>query len=300
MLSRKATVLCLLDILKRFSDEEHPITTEKIIEKLKVIYDIDMERRAVYRNISVLNEMGFEVIKFTDNRGGYCLLNHDFEMSEIRLLCDAVASSRSIPESESRAIIKKLLKTQSIYRAGALKGTIYIKQPYRAHNMQIFYNIDMLNIAITQCCCASVQLMKYNINKELEILETLTISPYCTVWSENNYYVICFNEDTQQMAHYRIDKLKNITPLEREATPMEYGFNAAEYTQRMIVLNGEQEKLHEITCSSEHLDDLIESFGTDISIKDNTDGTITALCRTTESKIRIWNAKTGNTMFVIL
>lgn len=288
MLSRKATVLCLWDILKRFSDEDHPISADKIIEKLKLIYDIDMERRAVYRNISVLNEMGIEVIKYSDNRGGYCLIDHDFEMSEIRLLCDAVASSRFIPESESKTLVKKLLNTQSIYRAGALKGTIYIKPQQRAQNMQIFYNIDMLNIAITQCCCASAQLMRYNVRKELEVFAEPVFSPYCTVWADDNYYVICRNEDSGEMTHYRIDKLKNVSVLEREASPADYGFSASEYTQKMIYLGGEQERLREIVCPAERIDELIEFFGTDISLSDNHDNTVTAICRTTENNIRKW------------
>ena len=289
MLSQKATVLCLLDVLKRFSDEEHPISADKIIEKLKVIYDVDMERRAVYRNISVLNEIGIEVVKYSDNRGGYCLIDHDFEMSEIRLLCDAVASSRFIPESESKVLIKKLLKTQSVFRAGALKGTIYIKPRQRAQNMKIFYNIDMLNIAISQCCCASAQVMKYTLSKKLEAGETITFSPYCTVWADNNYYVICRNEDTGEMCHYRIDRLHNIAPLEREASPIDYGFSASEYTHKMIYLKGESEKLYEVTCYADKLDELIEYFGTDISITSSPDGTVAAMCRTTESKVKFWN-----------
>lgn len=291
MLSQKATVLCVLDILKRFSDEEHPISTDKIIEKLKIIYNIDMERRAVYRNISVLNEMGIEITKFTDNRGGYCLIDHDFEISEIRLLCDAVASSRFIPESESKVLINKLLKTQSVFTASALKGTIYIKPQHRAQNMQIFYNIDMLNVAISQFCCTSAQLVRYNVNKELVVAEELLFSPYYTVWADNNYYVICRNENTGKMCHYRIDKLRNVTVLDYESTPVDYGFSASEYTQKMIYLNGEQERFKEIICTEEQIDDLIEFFGSDISMRSNQDNTVTATCRTTDSKVHEWKMR---------
>ncbi len=289
MLSQKASILCLWDILKRFSDEDHPISTEKIIEKMKMIYDLDMERRAVYRNISVLNEMGIEIGKYSDNRGGYCLLEHDFELSEIRLLCDAVASSRFIPESESKKLIKKLLRTQSIFRAGALKGTIYIKPRQRAQNMKIFYNIDMLNIAITGCCCARGEILKYTSDKTLEPVGTVVFSPYYTVWADDNYYVICRSEDTGEMCHYRLDRLRNITVLEQEATPADYGFSPAEYTHKMIYLEGEREKLHSITCPACKLDELIEYFGSDISIKADTDDTFTAFCKTTEKKVKIWN-----------
>ena len=92
---------------------------------------------------------------------------------------------------------------------------------------------------------------KYNLHRELEAGETITFSPYYTVWADNNYYVICRNEDTGEMCHYRIDRLHNIAALEREASPADYGFSASEYTHKMIYLKGESEKLYEVTCSAD-------------------------------------------------
>ena len=93
MIAQKATILCLYEVLKKYSDENHLLSTEKIREKLKVIYDVDMERRAVYRNIEALRSMGIEIEGYQENREGYYLMDRDFEPSEIRLLCDAVAAS---------------------------------------------------------------------------------------------------------------------------------------------------------------------------------------------------------------
>ena len=83
MIASKATILCLYEILKKYTDESHILSAEKIREKLKSIYDVDMERRAIY----------------------------EFELSEIRLLCDAVAASDMIKESSGKIIIKKLLES---------------------------------------------------------------------------------------------------------------------------------------------------------------------------------------------
>ena len=92
MISQKATALCIYEILKKYSDEHHVLTTDKIREKLKIIYDVDMERRAIYRNIEALRSMGIEISDYKDNYEGYYLMERDFELSEVRLLCDAVAS----------------------------------------------------------------------------------------------------------------------------------------------------------------------------------------------------------------
>lgn len=98
MIAQKATVLCIYEILKKYTDENHLLSTEKIREKLKTIYDVDMERRAIYRNIEALRSMGIEIEGYRDNREGYYLIDRDFELSEIRLLCDAVATSDMIKE----------------------------------------------------------------------------------------------------------------------------------------------------------------------------------------------------------
>ena len=106
MIAPKATILCLYEILKKYTDESHILSAEKIREKLKSIYDVDMERRAIYRNIEALRSMGIEIAGYQDNREGYFLIDREFELSEVRLLCDAVAASDMIKESTSKIIIK--------------------------------------------------------------------------------------------------------------------------------------------------------------------------------------------------
>lgn len=115
MISQKATTLCIYEILKKYSDEHHVLTTDKIREKLKIIYDVDMERRAIYRNIEALRSMGIEISDYKDNYKGYYLMERDFELSEVRLLCDAVAQSDMIKEATGKEIIKKFIDTQSIF-----------------------------------------------------------------------------------------------------------------------------------------------------------------------------------------
>ena len=121
MIAPKATILCLYEILKKYTDESHILSAEKIREKLKSIYDVDMERRAIYRNIEALRSMGIEIAGYQDNREGYFLIDREFELSEIRLLCDAVAASDMIKESSSKIIIKKLLESQSIFQSRKLQ-----------------------------------------------------------------------------------------------------------------------------------------------------------------------------------
>lgn len=289
MLSQKATILCLLDILKRFSDEDHPISAEAISDKLRLIYDVEMERRSVYRNISVLNEMGIEVVKCTDNRGGYCLIDRDFDPQEIRLLCDAVSSSRFLSANQSRTLIGKLLKTLSTYQANALKGTIYLNQSNKPKNTNVFYSIDILNSAISQCLCVYAKLMKYNYQRELELKQELVLSPYFTICANNEYYLVCRDEKDDEIKHLRIDKLMNIVISNIESSPLDYGFSISEYTNKYIYQNGESPKIYTIICKDDEIDSMIDYFGDNISFtKKNND--IEAKIKATNSQFRIWSA----------
>ncbi len=121
MIAPKATILCLYEILKKYTDESHILSAEKIREKLKSIYDVDMERRAIYRNIEALRSMGIEIAGYQDNQEGYFLIDREFELSEIRLLCDAVAASDMIKESSSKIIIKNFLNHKVFFKAECYK-----------------------------------------------------------------------------------------------------------------------------------------------------------------------------------
>ena len=289
MLSQKATILCLLDILKRFSDEDHPISAEAISDKLRLIYDVEMERRSVYRNISVLNEMGIEVVKCTDNRGGYCLIDRDFDPQEIRLLCDAVSSSHFLSANQSRTLIGKLLKTLSTYQSNEIKGTIYLNQSNKPRNTNVFYSIDILNSAISQCLCVYAKLMKYNYQRELEQKQALVLSPYFTICANNEYYLVCRDENDDQIKHFRIDKLKDIVISNIESSPPDYGFSISEYTNKYIYQNGESPKIHTVICKEDEIDSLIDYFGENVSFtKKGND--IEAKIRATNSQFRIWSA----------
>ena len=263
MISQKATILCVYEILKKYSDENHIISAEKIREKLKVIYDVDMERRAIYRNIDALRSMGIEIEGYTDNREGYYLIDRTFEPSEIRLLCDAVAASDIIKEEASKEIIGKLIDTQSVFHGRILQKTVYVKDKQKVLNKQLFYNIDTLNIAVNQGCKVAVRLLEYNM--DIELVESsngaIVISPYATMWASGNYYILAKPEDGEELTHYRIDYLKDIVILERNVDMIFGGINPAQYAERFIFLKGENVERYDIECDKSIWNLIAETFG---------------------------------------
>ena len=290
MISQKATILCVYEILKKYSDENHMISAEKIREKLKVIYDVDMERRAIYRNIDALRSMGIEIEGYTDNREGYYLIDRTFEPSEVRLLCDAVAASDMIKEETSRAIINKLIDTQSVFQGRMLQKTVYVKEKQKIVNKQLFYNIDTLNIAINQGCKVAVHLLEYNMDIELVESErgAVVISPYATMWAFGDYYILAKPEDEEELTHYRIDYLKDIVILERNVDMIFGGVNPAQYAEKFIYQNGENIERYDIECDKSLWNSLAEAFGNQISVIRNEDSKVVVKIRCIPSVMRKW------------
>lgn len=299
MISQKATILCVYEILKKYSDENHIISAEKIKEKLKVIYDVDMERRAIYRNIEALRSMGIDIEGYMDNRVGYYLIDRPFEPSEVRLLCDAVAASDMIKEDNSKEIIKKLLETQSVFEGRMLQKTVYVKNKQTILNKQLFYNIDTLNIAINQGSKVSVCLLKYNMEMELEETCSIVISPYATMWVSGNYYILAKQEDTEELTHYRIDYLKDIVILERGVDMFFGGINPNQYAERFIFQRGEHVERYDIECNKELWNELAEKFGNSLMVIRSQNDRICVKIKCIPSVMREWVMAHANKCEVI-
>lgn len=231
MIAPKATILCLYEILKKYTDESHILSAEKIREKLKSIYDVDMERRAIYRNIEALRSMGIEIAGYQDNREGYFLIDREFELSEIRLLCDAVAASDMIKESSSKIIIKKLLESQSIFQSRMLQKTVFVKSEKKILSKQLFYNIDALNVAPTYVTDALVRKVNVDRYDDREIIKTNLIESYIQLldFGRKNLPDKFFLEDTvnKSLRNTIVREMISNTLMHREFT--------SSYTAKFVI-----------------------------------------------------------------
>lgn len=301
MISQKATILCVYEILKKYSDENHMISAEKIREKLKAIYDVDMERRAIYRNIDALRSMGIDIEGYTDNREGYYLIDRTFEPSEIRLLCDAVAASDIIKEETSKEIIGKLIETQSVFQGRMLQKTVYVKEKQKVLNKQLFYNIDTLNIAINQGCKVAVRLLEYNMDMELveNANGNIVISPYATMWASGNYYILAKPEDGEDLTHYRIDYLKDIVILERNVDMIFGGINPTQYAEQFIFQKGEIMDRYEIECNKSIWGLIAETFGHNATVIRNENEKVLIKIKSIPSVMKEWIMAHANQCEVI-
>lgn len=286
MASTKVTIIYLYEILKKYSDEKHILSADDIRRKLKTVYGVDMERRAIYRNIEALRDLDIEIEGYTDNREGYYLVNRMFDTSDVRLLCDAVASSDIISSDISKSIMEKLIDTQSVYESSMIKRLIYVKDSYKKVNGSLFYNIDLLNVAINQGIKVSIKEITVNYDMESVISnEEIIISPYATCWAAGEYYLIVKQEGEKDLSHFRVSKISDIKLLERPIEMFFGGINPEEYAQKYIINKGEYRLGYDLEIKLDLWEDVVETFGENISVKGQYGDMIRIRINTIHSKI---------------
>ena len=212
------------------------------------------------------------------------------DLSEIRLLCDAVAASDMIKEDTGKKIIKKLIDTQSIFQGRMLQKTVFVKAEKKISNKQLFYNIDALNVAINQGCKVSARMMEYGFDHELtEKQESpIVFSPYVTLWAEGNYYILAKKEGMDNMEHFRIDLMKDIVILERGIDMIFGGFNPSQYAKEYIFQNGEKKEKYEIECRRDLWQNVADTFGKDAVVMRIDDYDISIKIMAVPSQMKSW------------
>ncbi len=210
---QKEKLLRIIEILEQKTDENHAISTKTLIDALKA-YDIEAERKSIYDDIMVLQNMGYDIKLDKARNGGYSLLSRRLEKSEILPLVDAVSCSKFITEKKSRELIKKLESFLSVYEAGDLNRNVFVSDRIKTDNESIFYVVDSVSTAISDKLAVSFYYCEWDINKKLvprKDGKKYTAFPLSLVWDDEKYYVIGIDLDVFEIRHYRCDKIKDVT-----------------------------------------------------------------------------------------
>lgn len=264
----KQLTLAIYEIMRKESDENHPISRRQILDLLEKRYDLEITRQTLKTHFDLLDEHGIEICYDTQSRG-YYLNSREFEKSEIHLLCNAVYSSHFIPESDSKKLIDRLLKTQSKYTAQNFNNNVYVKNQRKSLNKQFFHTIDMLLEAIQNKKAVSFQYMKYDHHKKLvpRREKRYLIHPYHIIYANENFYLICRNDHYDNLSHYRIDRMKDIQITDIPLKKLGKDFDPYEYSRTKIFMYGGDEETIFLLCDDVILDDIMECFGREVVIQ---------------------------------
>ncbi len=267
--NQKLKILYLAKILLENTDAEHDITLQEIIDKLSA-NNVTAERKSLYDDIAQLDDFGIKIKKTQYGKTyHYQVVNRDFEIAELKLLADSVASAKFITEKKSNELIKKIERLASRHDASRLQRQVYVAGRVKTMNNDIMENVDAIHNAISQNLKISFQYFQWNIKKQPELRKggaRYVISPWGLSWDDENYYLVGYDSDVDMIKHYRVDKMLHIK-VEQVKRDGRYKFQAvdmASYAQKMFGMFGGEEQMVEILCTNNLAGVMIDRFGKDV------------------------------------
>ncbi len=268
---QKLKLLYIINMLEEYSDENHPLSTAEIIRRLESL-GIHSERKSIYDDIAKLCDFGYDIIQIHSRQGGgYYLAEREFELPELKLLVDAVQSSRFITTKKSRELIKKLEAKVSKYDAGKLQRQVYVAGRIKTENESIYYNIDNIHRAIQENLQISFQYLDWNLKKQMvpRVNGQKTVSPWAMIWREENYYLAAYDSEDRIMKHYRVDKMGQVQVLEsvREGMEQFSKIDLAAYTNRTFGMYGGEEETVTMQFPNRLIGVVMDRFGKEADIR---------------------------------
>ena len=271
MSENKLKILYLRQILLDEADEEHPINANRICEIMESKYECSYERRRVYEDIKSLEKFGMKIAKVKGSNFGYYVLERDFELPELKLLVDAVQSSKFITKEKSDELIRKLEKQTNKINASELQRNVFIYNRIKAENTFIYNNVDSLHAAIHANCQVSFIYCKWTISKTLTPRndgKAIVVSPWALTWDDENYYLVAYDAVAGKIKHYRVDKMQDVKLVSEERLGQENfkDFDLAEYARKTFGMYGGPERTLTLEGTNYMVGVIIDRFGKDVMI----------------------------------
>ncbi len=270
---KNGNALYIINILKKYSCEEHKISVNELIKYIEDIYGVKNDRRTIERNIALLKDkLDYDIlVSKVGNKNYYCLLNNpdtDFEPGEVRTIIDTFSYATFIPESISKEIIKKCQNMQNIYENEKIKDYQIYSNYIKTNNMEIIKNIEDINNAIYQKKMIAFDYYKYELNPTLKNvkIDSYIVSPYNVVYSIQELYLIALKRGEKILKRFRLDRMKNIKILDDEISKSIKKDDIKKIIDASISLYGGVGEDIEVLCDNSLLDNVIEVFGKNIKI----------------------------------
>lgn len=253
----------MLKYLYENTDENHPVSTPELV-KIFQAEDAHASRKTVKDDIDVLIGEGFDIVTIRSTQNSFFLANRKFEIPEIKLLIDAVSSSRFINREKSAVLIEKLTGMVSKAQAEKIRRHLYTADRVKADNHQIYYIVDAITDAINEGKKICFQYFEYNGDKERLLRRDgakYSVSPYALVWDDNHYYMLGFSDDRQKIVNYRVDRMCNTGMTEEPAVSMPAGFDMEEYVQHQFRMFAGEEVEVVLECRNDMMKYIVDQFG---------------------------------------
>ena len=258
-------LLLLRQYLYQQTDEQHPVSVTDILAFWQQ-HGIQAGRKSVYTDIELLQNAGMDIVCIKSSQNRYFVEQRLFELPELKLLVDAVGSSRFITEKKSTALIKKLGHLTSTAQAEQLNRRIYMGGTPKPENESIYYNVDTIHNAVQKKQQITFQYFEYTPKKE-KILKhdgyKYRFSPYAMIWNRDCYYAVGWSEKHGKIAQFRVDRMTAVEPLEQTAVQT-LDFDPAEYVRKVFGMYPDDLCTVKLLCDNEVMRSVIDRFGENV------------------------------------
>lgn len=317
---RKLLIVNILDILRRYTDEDHRLSQKEIAEILRTEYGMEAERKTIRRHLLNLIDCGYEIeysesVRMVPNpktgvpEESYLwsdfYLVRDFTDAELRLLIDSLLFSKHIPYSQCRDLVEKLEGLSNVYFRSRVKH-IRTMPDTAPQNRQLFYTIELLDEAISKGRKVSFHYWTYGLDKQRHPRsgedgkpKEYVVSPYQMAASNGRYYLICCTDPHDNVSHYRLDRIADIRISDEPARPaktvqgLEKGVDLPKHMAEHVYMFAGPSETVTFRMKKYLIDDVIDWFGTDVSFSDEDEEAVTARVCVNLQAMRRWAVQYG-------
>ncbi|MEG1427229.1 MAG: WYL domain-containing protein, partial [Oscillospiraceae bacterium] len=232
---------------------------------------ISAERKSIYDDLDALRFLGMDILMVKSRAVGYYVGGRDFEVPELKLLVDAVQSSKFITRKKSEELIRKIEGLASRYEAQLLQRQVYVTNRVKTMNESIYYHVDKIHTAIAENKKITFRYFEYTVDKIRKYKhdgKEYSVSPMILTWGDENYYLLGFDSEVGFIKHYRVDKMDCIAIIEeeRDGLTLFEKLDMAQYAQRFFSMFGGEETLLKLRFHNKLIGVIIDRFGKDVSV----------------------------------
>jgi predicted DNA-binding transcriptional regulator YafY len=263
--NQKLKILYILDYLEKNSHEGHPVRASELISMLEHRHNILCERKTIYSDIAALQEYGVDIISMPGKNGGYFIGTRNFELSELKLLIDAVQSSRYLTEKKTRELIEKLCKQCNEHDARLMRRHVMVSGRVKSMNETIYYSVDTIQEAIAQNRQISFRYFDWGLDGKRKYRDKpYAASPYGLCQDNENCYLLAYSE-RHGVTSYRVDRMAEIQLSEdtRIPCPELTGKALTQYANRLFQMYQGQESQVKLRFRRKLVNAVMDKFGRD-------------------------------------
>ena len=263
--NQKLKIFYILDYLQRNSHEDHPVRAAELIDMLDKQHNIICERKTIYSDIAALQEYGVDIVSLPGKSGGYYIASRNFELPELKLLIDAVQSSRYLTEKKSRELIEKLCNQCSVHDAKLMRRDVLVSGRVKNMNETIYYNVDRIQEAIAEGIQITFRYFDWGLDGKRHYRDkSYTASPYGLCQDNENCYLLALS-DRHGITSYRVDRMADIELLDtpRVPCPELTGKNLNEHAGRLFQMYAGEAADVKLRFHTSLVNVVIDRFGKD-------------------------------------